>query len=211
MKRHILIILSFLLLWGFSINQRSQWKGKIEEEDGVKVIKNPLEPLYGEITFELEKDLSIGKRDNEMYRFSKVRNVAVDREGNIYVVDMNNNRIQVFDEQGIYVQTIGKKGEGKGEFMGRFLLGTLAAWRGDREEALRISLQLEKMDIPYHFGGHTYWRARIAALLGEKELAVRLLREAHAQGLNFYGFHNKMDFEPLNDYPPFVEFMKPKG
>ncbi len=65
--------------------------------------------------------------------------------------------------------------------------------------------------MPYLFGWHTFWRARIAALLGEKEQAVRLLREAHNQGVQFIRFHNDMDLEPLHDYPPFKEFKKPKG
>ena len=69
MKRFIPLILFFLLLLGFSINQKPQWKGKIEEENGVKVIKNPKEPLYGEITVELEEDLSIGNEEDENYAF----------------------------------------------------------------------------------------------------------------------------------------------
>ena len=60
MKRHILIILFFLFLLGFSINQKPQWKGTIEEENGAKIEKNPKEPMYGEITFEHKEDLSIG-------------------------------------------------------------------------------------------------------------------------------------------------------
>ncbi len=37
-----------------------QWKGKIEDEEGIKIIRNPTDPLYGEIEFDLEEDLSIG-------------------------------------------------------------------------------------------------------------------------------------------------------
>ena len=44
-----------------------------------------------------------------------------------------------------------------------------------------------------------------------KELAVKLLKESHAQGVYFYEFHNDIDLEPLNTYPAFIEFMKPKG
>jgi tetratricopeptide (TPR) repeat protein len=98
----------------------------------------------------------------------------------------------------------------------RGFLGTLAARRGDQDEALRISGLLENDKTPYLFGLNTFYRANIAALLGEKELAVRLLREAHTQGINFNLFHyhsepNVMDLEPLYDYPPFQEFMRPKG
>jgi len=54
-----LTLLIFLLV-NFSIadpedKQKPQWKGKIEYENGVKVIKNPREPLYGKITLELEE------------------------------------------------------------------------------------------------------------------------------------------------------------
>jgi tetratricopeptide (TPR) repeat protein len=95
-------------------------------------------------------------------------------------------------------------------------LGALAARRGDRDEALRISGILENLDRPYLYGLHTGWRASIATLLGEKERAVRLLKEALAQGASCYlaqsfQIHPNMDFEPLYDYPPFKEFMKPKG
>jgi tetratricopeptide (TPR) repeat protein len=95
-------------------------------------------------------------------------------------------------------------------------LGTLAARRGDRDEALRISGILENMERPYLRGFHTFFRANIEALLGEEELAVKLLQEAHAQGINFQLFYynlrpNVIDLEPLHDYPPYKEFMRPKG
>jgi len=90
-------------------------------------------------------------------------------------------------------------------------LGCLAARKDDKEEALRISNLLENIKRPYIFGQHTFYRARIAALLGEKESAVRLIREALAQGLSYTALHPVMDLEPLQDYPPFQELIKPKG
>ena len=90
-------------------------------------------------------------------------------------------------------------------------LGVSAARKGDKEEALRISSLLENIDRPYIFGSHTFWRVRISSLLGEKENAVRLLREALAQGVSYTALHPRMDFEPLQDYPPFKELIKPKG
>jgi serine/threonine protein kinase/tetratricopeptide (TPR) repeat protein len=90
-------------------------------------------------------------------------------------------------------------------------LGCLAARRGDKQEALRISSLLENIDRPYIFGAHTFWRARIASLLGDKENAVRLIREALAQGRSYSALDPVMDFEPLQDYPPFQELIKPKG
>ncbi|UCE40659.1 MAG: hypothetical protein JSV17_14600, partial [Candidatus Aminicenantes bacterium] len=94
----------------------------------------------------------------------------------------------------------------------RGYLGTLAARRGDREEAYRISTELESIDRPYMFGNHTYWRALVASQLGDLEQAVELLREAFAQGRGYGVYlHRDMDLEPLREYPPFQELLRPKG
>ncbi len=96
--------------------QNPRWEGTIEEENGIQVIKNPTEPLYGEITFDLEEDLSIGNEEDENYMFYKIKDIEVDIEGNIYIVDSGNQRIQKYDAKGNYLQTIGKAGQGPSEF-----------------------------------------------------------------------------------------------
>lgn len=120
MKNKITIISIFMffsILAGLFFGQNNpQWKGKIEYENGVKVIKNPNEPLYGEITFELEEDLSIGNEDDENYVFYGGASINIDSEGNIFVSDRRNFRIQKYDKDGNYLQTIGRKGQGPGEF-----------------------------------------------------------------------------------------------
>ena len=91
-------------------------------------------------------------------------------------------------------------------------LGTLAARLGEGPEADGISARIRALEIPYDAGNATYWRARIAAVLGEREEAVRLLHEAHAEGLPFsVDLHTERDLDSLRDYPPFQEFMRPKG
>jgi predicted Zn-dependent protease len=91
-------------------------------------------------------------------------------------------------------------------------LGALAARRGDRLGAERILRKLATIERPYLFGEPTYRRACIAALAGDRERAVSLLRDALAQGLS-YGtrLHVDQDLEPLRDYPPFQELIRPKG
>jgi hypothetical protein len=111
----ILLFSSFIMFASFG-GQKVEWKGTIEKEDGIKVIKNPREPLYGEIKFELEEDLSIGREDEDNYMFYRVRDIEVDNQGNIYVADMSNCRVQKFDKNGVYLQTIGRLGQGPGEF-----------------------------------------------------------------------------------------------
>ena len=59
---------------------------------------------------------------------------------------------------------------------------------------------------------NAYWRAGIAAALGERERAMQLLRQSGP--LNWYPNlleHVDPNLEPLWDYPPFQELLRPKG
>ena len=90
-------------------------------------------------------------------------------------------------------------------------LGVIAARQGNREPALRVDRTLADLKRPYSFGRHTVWRARIQALLGERDVAVGLLREAIAQGYpHAHALHTDLAFDSLRNYPPFVELLKPK-
>ena len=117
-KIFIIIFLFGFILYGPALQgiQKSEWQGTIEKVNGITIIQNPKEPLYGEIVFELEEDLSIGKKDDENYTFKRVQNIQIDKHGTIYVLDEGNFRIQVFDKKGKYLQTIGKQGKKTGEF-----------------------------------------------------------------------------------------------
>ena len=63
----------------------------------------------------------IGKPSNkhlatEPGLFSLPTNVAVDKEGNVYVTDTLNNRVEIFDADGNFISTFGKNGDGPGYF-----------------------------------------------------------------------------------------------
>ncbi len=46
--------------------------------------------------------------------FALPTNVAVDKEGNVYVTDTLNNRIEIFDADGKFIRAFGKNGDGPG-------------------------------------------------------------------------------------------------
>jgi hypothetical protein len=123
MKKLFRIVASAACVWLLlpvfthgDVAQKAEWKGKIETENGIKVIRNPGIPLYGDIKLDLAEDLSIGREGDPNLQFFGVRDVAVDPQGNIYVADMKNYRVQKFDKDGKYLLSIGRQGQGPGEF-----------------------------------------------------------------------------------------------
>lgn len=73
-----------------------------------------------ETTFRFVEHLSIGddEQASAEYLFAGPRHVTTDAEGNIYVVDRNDQEIRVFSSSGTYLETLGSAGQGPGEFLG---------------------------------------------------------------------------------------------
>ena len=116
-KAFFVLLLIFLLGDTFSSQVKTEWKGTIEKENEIPVIKNPREPLFGEFIFELELDLLIGSRDDDNSTFYNYVMIAVDSKGCIFVLDSANCRIQKFSEIGDFLYSMGREGQGPGEFM----------------------------------------------------------------------------------------------
>ncbi len=113
----IAILLCALIMLVKCSQQKIEWKGTIEEVDGVTIVKNPREPVYGEDVFNVEEELSIGEAEGEQeYMFSRIAGIELDDEGNIYVVDWKRNHIRKFEKNGGFLRTIGREGQGPGEF-----------------------------------------------------------------------------------------------
>ncbi len=99
------------------------------------------------------------------------------------------------------------------EVMYRGQVGAALARLGRAGEAQRIEAELAALTRPYLRGDPAFWRACIAAQLGEKDRAVDLLRQAFAQGRvrDWFGnTHRELFLEPLRGYPPFEQLMKPR-
>ena len=118
-QKTISIVLSILVL---SCHQKkSKWQGTIEEVDGVTVIKNPVEPMYGAEIIEIEEDLAIREEpSDDGLKFEMLVMLCIDDDGNIYAVDMYAACIKVFDSLGNHKFNIGRKGQGPGEFTSPF-------------------------------------------------------------------------------------------
>ncbi|UCE41652.1 MAG: 6-bladed beta-propeller [Candidatus Aminicenantes bacterium] len=111
-------IISFsLILCTGCKKQGTEWKGTIETEDGTIIIRNPKEPVHKEPVFELVEDLVIkGSEKIEEQMFQSIHTLDVDAEGYMHILDEQAGNIKVFDQNGSFVKTIGRKGQGPGEF-----------------------------------------------------------------------------------------------
>ena len=118
---NMIVALLFLLLFLFNSygQEIPEWKGTIEVDNGLTIIKNPKEPLYGEDVFYLEEELKIGERNGrEEYIFSRLSQLVINDRGDIYALDILENHIKMFNKKGEYIKTIGRKGQGPGEISG---------------------------------------------------------------------------------------------
>ena len=63
-----------------------------------------------------ERRQTFGSRGAEPGQFNYPTNIARDREGQLYVADSMNFRIQIFTPQGRYISSFGQLGDGSGDF-----------------------------------------------------------------------------------------------
>lgn len=94
-----------------------QWRGTIVKEGDVTVVRNPREPQYKIPALELKEDFTLGgEAAGGAYVLNRPNAMALDAAGNLYVADSGERNIKIFDKNGKFVKTIGRAGQGPGEF-----------------------------------------------------------------------------------------------
>ena len=92
---------------------------QIETVNGVRVVHNKKGGVWGDapkIAIELVRTIGNVDTDDENLAFDSPLDMAVDPTGNTFILDSGNKRIQVFGPDGQYLRTIGRRGQGPGEF-----------------------------------------------------------------------------------------------
>jgi len=119
MKGKIFFLIVTVVLFSLHCAQ-DKWEGEIYTQGNVKVVENKGPGLWeGEegkdISF--EETLSLGQEQGEDHlMFYRLRDLAVDSDLNLYVLDAGNHRIIKFNKNGQFVWKAGRKGQGPGEF-----------------------------------------------------------------------------------------------
>lgn len=115
MKKVLNTGMGLLLVFGLSGQVQAQ---KIKTVDGVQVIENPEKPTPPKgipTKLILKEDFKIGDSESEDEMIAQVTFFAVDENESIYALDWKANNIKVFDNNGKFVRTFAKQGQGPGE------------------------------------------------------------------------------------------------
>ncbi|MFO7734178.1 MAG: 6-bladed beta-propeller [Candidatus Aminicenantes bacterium] len=99
------------------ITEAAGYPVRIETVDGVKTVLNPAFPKEGVVRYALEEELVIGGEGAGAESvLNRPQSLQVDADGNIYVLDWGDVDIKVFAPDGRRLRTVGRKGQGPGEF-----------------------------------------------------------------------------------------------
>ena len=108
-KFNSIVILILLMMMVSSCSQNgTEWQGTIEDVDGVTYVRNPEEgqwDLNGEANVTIIKELHIGELDG-----------PVNSKDDFYVADRQLNEVRKFNKDGEHLLTMGRFGQGPGEF-----------------------------------------------------------------------------------------------
>ena len=127
------IIVIFSALNYFTKETFADEMNSIQKSNDVVVISNPKTPET-KMRIVFKEELSIGEVEgDDNYMFGGSIYFNTDDEGNFYVSDSDNHRIQKYDPEGKHLLTIGREGQGPGEFR------SLSSPRFDKDNNLYIT------------------------------------------------------------------------
>ena len=126
--------------------------------------------VYDADTLKLKRTIGTSGHNHELTdpgNFAKPTGLAVDKDGNLYVADTMNNRIEEFDADGQFIRAWGKNGDGPGYFArpkGVAIDSDGNIWVAD---GMQDRVQVFNQDLQYciSFGGHGFMPGQFAALV----------------------------------------------
>lgn len=93
------------------------WQGTEALVEGVRHVQNPAEPASGAVRQELVELWRLGgESDDEGEFFGVIGDIVLGEGGEVYVLDRQLTEVKVFSADGEYLRTLGREGEGPGEF-----------------------------------------------------------------------------------------------
>lgn len=110
-------MLAFLACRGGS-ETATAWDGAVRDSAGIEIVENFGTPLWPEGPgWEFTQDLRIGAVDGPPeYQFGRITGRQVLSDGRIAVTDAMAHNLRIFSPDGVHEHTVGREGQGPGEF-----------------------------------------------------------------------------------------------
>jgi DNA-binding beta-propeller fold protein YncE len=127
--------------------------------------------VYDADTLKLKRKIGTTGHKHELTTpgdFAKPSGLAVDSDGNLYVADTLNNRIEIFDADGKFIRTFGKNGDGPGYFArpkGVAIDGDGHIWVADGMQD-RVQVFNKDAQLLISLGGHGLLPGQFQGLVG---------------------------------------------
>lgn len=114
------ILLLVCTVAGCGSDSREDVRAPLQTERSERGDTTVVRTVHGSVwgdSMSLVADLSIGELDgDDPYILGSIRGIEVDSEGRIFVVDRQAREVRVFSADGEHLRTIGRAGDGPGEF-----------------------------------------------------------------------------------------------
>jgi hypothetical protein len=116
--RTLCIALTALALLSLAVPAGAgDWQGREVEKDGVLHVMNPSDPTEPPVEVDLSQRWRLGgETEDEDEFFGVIMQIATDAKGNVYLLDSQLAQVMVYTSEGEFVRTIGREGDGPGEF-----------------------------------------------------------------------------------------------
>jgi len=99
-----------------TVASAADWQGQVVQKAETPHMVNPAQPIEKPQTVSPKQLWTAGGDDEDNYFFGVLSQITTDDQGNIYLLDSQLAEVFIFSPHGDYIRSIGREGEGPGEF-----------------------------------------------------------------------------------------------
>ncbi len=117
-RKLLSLILSSFIIWSNCTKSNSNYPIEKRIENDTEIWINPEYPKHSNQNYELNEILSIGEVEGDTnYIFNYLFDLNIDKDFNIYTLDYSDQKVRIYDKNGIFLNSFGRRGQGPGEFI----------------------------------------------------------------------------------------------
>ena len=113
-----------------------------------KLQKENAADKVGPIEYILKEELTIGDKGGEETILARIKDISVDSEGNIYILETKIREVRIFNKKGEFIRSVARKGQGPGE-----LILPTDILVDDKNKMIYITDRKGKKISKYHLNG----------------------------------------------------------